>query len=42
MTRHTKGAIKPWEWDTVPLAWHEWVFVSMGVTTDLNTPTVQT
>jgi len=38
MTRHVNGAVKPWEWASVPLAWHDWVLVSMAVDADLSTP----
>ncbi len=38
MTRHVKGCVKPWEWEHIPLPWHDWVLVSMDIAANLNTP----
>lgn len=31
MSRHLSGAILPWQWGDVPLAWQDWVLISLDI-----------
>lgn len=36
MSNHAHWAVKPWEWQDVPLAWQDWVLISIDVHNNLN------
>lgn len=38
MSNRTNWRIAPWEWQDVPLAWQEWVLISMDVHNTLSAP----
>lgn len=38
LSRHLYGAVRPWEWEMVPMRWHDAVALDMEIERELQTP----